>query len=229
METEALRKEIRSRGHFDIEILPKPYRQGLLPDGKSRARAWQECEERIMGWAYPAPYLEREAIDNGEYLEMPVDYEGFLEVVRLYRSGQVRHLRAFFEDWPERRTRRMTPEEGDEPYLWVDGLLGTLTGLYRFAGRLGSHTDSLEVELRIRLQGTEGRRLRISNSIFPFARGSDITKVPAWTHRETLPDGVSEDDLDVRALIAFGELCVALSYTIPRDHPHEWKGRQDKL
>lgn len=167
---EGLLDKIRSRAYWRINFRPLGEITPLNMLGCSEAV--ERGRVSLRGWDYPHISARQDNTSGfgpaGEYYENWVDWQGYIEFWRMYRSTQFLHYRALWEDWdPETEGRRQPPG----PVVAVTRALYQITEIFEFAKRLYQHGLYPEgVIIKLSLEGTRGRQLWVSDPMrMPFS------------------------------------------------------------
>lgn len=155
MSNEGLLSEIKSRGHWRVEMHSTEYQENRLQTRRAMQDLIQKVAVSLRGWPYP--YFRSEGIFfDGNALEGQLDWDYHREYWRLYKSGQWLHYLGLYGAWVSREEifKGLSPlPEQRSGYLHVRGdVLFTLTEILRFAVALGQAgvldpTAFLSVEL----------------------------------------------------------------------------------
>jgi len=133
-------EKIKSRGYWDVTIRPTRFVEEHLTLQHCRELV-DESKVKLRGWYYP--HISRRhppQVGGVDYIESLIDWNGYIEIWRMYQSGQFTHLFGCREDWLNERTGILAvPQYADiEPgsVLGVIMALFSLTEIYEFASRL---------------------------------------------------------------------------------------------
>ncbi len=151
-----------------------------------------EVNVQLRGWDYP--HIPDEGISRSEtYIEGTVSWAHYIELWRLYKSGQYVHLFAMEEDWFKDGGLAMLDFEPGT-VLGLESVLYTMTEVFVFASRLAD-TFPLgpDVVVQVRLKGLANRQL-ISFNRPHFGFRSD--------RRANVNDFASESTLSSQELMA---------------------------
>ena len=185
-------EKIKQRGHWVFRFRGGSY-------NGERLASPIECDElarklivKLRGWSFPH-YPRGGATYGPNYCEGTVDWEGHLELWRVYQSGQFIEYMGLREDWIAEDTwfagnprfARIRPGQA----LFILSTIYTLTEVFEFLRRLTSHGlfgDAVNVS--IELNGIEGRRLELLDD---FSRapllGEYVARVPRFQWEGTYP------------------------------------------
>lgn len=209
-EVEKVIREIKSQGHFRIQIHPLEYRPKRLPIKRSEVLAQvSELAIRSRGWDYPHVSRELDDIDEGEnYLGCRTRFGHHIEYWRIFESAQFVHLTSFWENDPE-VARQMTQQSLGpkvDGMKWVNllYLVGTVTEVFRFASRMALK-DLLgkDASIEITLNGTKDRYLGTGTITRPLST-KYLCKRPSIAFRSNLESSQligQGDELSIQAVV----------------------------
>jgi hypothetical protein len=166
--TDLFTNELRSRGHWDVAILPSPFKEDrylyeTLEPVLARAVV------RMRGW--PLPFIDtREPIEHGpDWIGQSVDASGLghVEAWRFFMSGQFNQIRGVSADWRTEEMATRTPD-GAASVIEVWEILYYITEVFELAARFtmgGPPADRITVSIglsdlanRALVVGQPGRR-----------------------------------------------------------------------
>jgi hypothetical protein len=222
------KNKIVTKGYYRVVMRPLPRVNERYPDATALKEALMRTEVRIQGWSYP-PVMRELLVAVDDYVHAGVSLDGFNEYYRRYQSGQFAHLRGFWEDWGEERKQCWPPQQDKPRFLWLDGVLGNFVGMHRFARNLVEDTKAERLEIDVEMHGTNDRHLEISGSLFGWARGDPTTPNESWRNTWSYEAAELMADADDLGWEAFVHACERLNYDLPRQYPHEWKERRERL
>lgn len=189
-----LTDKIRSKGYWDVAILPEPYkpdryRYDTLDGAIGRASV------QMRGW--PVPYVngDREMERGADWIGAGTDWEeyGHVEAWRFFMSGQFNELRAISADWAADGMSTSVPE-GFPSVIAVWEILYYVTEVFELAARFtigGPPVDAMRIA--IRLHGLDGRALVV---------GQPNRSHFMQPHRATIPELFQERILSRDEMIA---------------------------
>ncbi|MFO7996188.1 MAG: hypothetical protein R6U93_03440 [Dehalococcoidia bacterium] len=140
MSNEQLLAEIKSRGHWRVEMHSTEYQDERLPTRRAMQDTLNSAAVSLRGWPYPY-FRAEEATYNGKWLEGQVSVGwGQKEFWQLHRSGQWINYLSLPGAWIPREIlfQGRSPLPAQRPgYLHVRGhILFQLTEILRFAAGL---------------------------------------------------------------------------------------------
>jgi len=155
-----LPEKIRSKGHWDVAILPEPYRSDRYRydtlDG-----AIGRASVQMRGW--PVPYVNQPGeIERGpDWIGSGTDWEeyGHVEAWRFFMSGQFNEIRSITADWAADGMSTSVPP-GFARVIAVWEILYYLTEVFELAARFtvgGPPVDAMRIV--VRLNGLDERAL----------------------------------------------------------------------
>jgi hypothetical protein len=144
--------KIRSRGHWEVVILPQPFAEHRLDYGQLDDIV-EGAVVRLRGW--PVPYVDhREPIlRGGEWVGQDIDATAVshYEAWRFFMSGQFNHLRSVSADWRAGREATAAPESRNAVIeIWE--ILYYLTEVFELAARLAlspAGDEKMTVDVRL--------------------------------------------------------------------------------
>jgi hypothetical protein len=96
--TEDVLLKIKSRGYWEVILRPTEYNPSLISSLSECTKLVDSSKVILRGWDYPHKSIH--GITSGsDYVESLTDWEPYIELWRMYQSGQFYHLFAFHEDW----------------------------------------------------------------------------------------------------------------------------------
>jgi hypothetical protein len=139
MNNDELIKEIKSHGHWRVEIRSAEYQAKRLTTCKGIQELLSSATVSLRGWPYPF-FEANETAYNGQWLEGSVAWENYREYWRLYESGQWIHYLKLRGAGVAREElfKGMSPLPPQHAgYVHVRGdILFTLTEIFLFAAGL---------------------------------------------------------------------------------------------
>jgi hypothetical protein len=161
---ETVLNKIKSRGHWKVIIRPTQFKKNRLSLQECN-QFIRECKVMLRGWDYPHISSRSPPYVGGEdYMEALTDWDGHIELWRMYQSGQFLHLFGCLEDWLAEeipifgRSRYSDISPGS--VLEVMNTLYRFTEIYEFASRLAQKKLFEEtLFLSVTLYGMENRKL----------------------------------------------------------------------
>lgn len=167
-----LTDKIRSRGYWDVSILPLPY-EGDRYLYETLDGVLGRATVRLRGW--PVPYIDAysEPERGTDWIGQEVDGEAtsHFEAWRFFMSGQFNQLRAVSADWRTGEAATHIPEEFDlASVIEVWEILYYITEVFELAARFAMGGPPYEqTKIVVRLNGLENRGLVVGqNNRAPF-------------------------------------------------------------
>jgi len=129
--------KVKERGHWVVRILPTDYveRIGLLAELEQAVRT---SAVELRGWDFPHYDYNSPPNRTSNYVEQSIDWRGFVELWRAYKSGQFVSISALMRDWSD------ASDKGDweaNMLLSVEDTIFRFVEIYEFASRW-AHTLS---------------------------------------------------------------------------------------
>lgn len=208
IERESVAEKIAARGYWTIHLRPSTY--------DVRLNKLLECREIVRkntinyrGWYYPHFPKELNVVAGSNFYQGTTDWEGHIELWRMYQSGQFIHYWAFREDWTQENSS--IPTEFKLPHMQFLGILETLylvTEVFEYLSRLtqaGLYEEGVNVY--ITLEKTRNRQLYesafVSDGHMHFGGLSETYKTISYNIEISL-DCVKKDVIEKPAEIARG-------------------------
>lgn len=155
-----LLEKIRSRGHWQVIIRPTTFLADRIPDIRHLYPLVQHCSVHLRGWDYPHVDRQTGPVIGKDWVGQEFEWEEYLEVWRLYQSGQFVHLFGMEEDWRERSTWRTDHGEKPGQVLGLGNALFQYTEIFEFAARLAlTEAGGTTMHLEVAVNGLHGRSL----------------------------------------------------------------------
>lgn len=141
----SLTEKIQSRGYWEVVIRPSAFIEQRIGDFGDLERIVQRSAVEVGGWDFPHVDRHQPLVREMHAVGLDYDWDRYIELWRLYQSGQFVHLSAMPLDWLD-RTNLYSRPEGWEPGRDI-GVLRTIlhfTRIFEFAARLGATPASDE-------------------------------------------------------------------------------------
>lgn len=155
-----LLNKIRSRGYWEVIIRPTSFIENRVPDISGLYSLVANRAVLLRGWGYPEVQEETRLLTDSDWVGQELEWEEYLEIWRLYQSGQFVHIFGMEEDWRDQSTvwANAAPKPGE--ILGLGNALFTYTEIFEFAARL-SLTDASDqtMHIAITVNGLRGRSL----------------------------------------------------------------------
>ena len=223
--TELLNK-IRSRGHWKVVIRPMTFVETRISSIAFLQPIIEKTSVQIRGWDFPHidPHARIEFHEN--WIEQASEWLEYLEIWRLYQSGQFVDIFAIPSDWFDQSSHGPLDWETGTRLLIADALF-TLTEIFEFASRLAlTEAGDDAVYIEITLAGLAGRELFVGDpGRRPLFPGRYKTRMSEFKRRLDKPRSellASARDL---ALTEALELFSHFGWDTTRDHLREWQDR----
>jgi hypothetical protein len=157
----AILSKIKSSGYWEVNIHPVKFNPNQIPSLQVCKNLVESSKVRLRGWDYP--HISKFGITGGtDYVESLTDFEPYVELWRMFQSGQFVHLFGFREDrwgpirifWSEKPT--LEPGYG----LEFISTIYTISEIFEFAKRLAQKgIFNEELNLTINMHNTKNRRI----------------------------------------------------------------------
>jgi hypothetical protein len=179
----AVLDEIRARGYWRVVIRPANFEQNHIGSRSDLLPIVARNSVRFRGWDYPHVDHRGPLLTGADWVGQETSSEQFLEVWRMFLSGQFIHLLAMAEDWRDRS--RHLPADGEwvpGRYLHVMDPVYELTEIFEFAARLAlTPAGASQMLVEIALRNLKGRRLVVGDHEHPL-EPPHHTATRDWNH-----------------------------------------------
>ena len=176
-----LLKKIHSRGYWHVIIRPATFEEKRIPNISHLYPIVERCAVQLRGWDYPHVDTRTQPVIEKDWAGEEFDWEQFLEIWRLYQSGQFIHVFGMVEDWLDQSTLPTSHHwEAAEALAFGNALL-QFTEVFEFAARLAvTEAGDQTMHIEITVHGLRGRTLvNDFRSGFPFrAHRADLDTLP---------------------------------------------------
>lgn len=164
----AVLEKIKSRGHWEFVVRPNEYLRDRVSDFAALYEIVRKCSVRIGGWDVPAVDPASQTIRDRDYVSQEVDWSQYVELWRLYQSGQFAHFAGISTDWWDQAHWGKIPDEWQSGQtLSVPEVLFRLTGFVEFSARLSlTAAGAEEMHLEATVTQLQGRALATDQSRF---------------------------------------------------------------
>lgn len=169
-----LLKKIKSRGHWRVIIRPTTFDEKRVANISHLYPIVERCSVQFRGWDYPHLDTRKPPCIDKDWVGQEFEWEEFLEIWRLYQSGQFVHIFGMFEDWLDlSKWRSKWPEvHPSEPgaSLRMANALFCFVEIFEFAARLAlTEVGDQSMHVEITVSGLQGRVLyNDTGGGFPF-------------------------------------------------------------
>jgi len=185
--------KIKSQGYWRIRIRPADYLPNRIADISELHPLVQRSSVDIRGWDFPHSDVAsvKDVSIHRSYVEQETDWQNFIELWRLYQSGQFAYLGALVTDWP---SQFLQSQAGDKIVL-VEDAIAKYVEVLEFAARLcASPAGSNRIWIQIALHGLRGRYLAATSAMSMFLR--------ARTSTYTDDEFIFQDEISREQLVA---------------------------
>ena len=134
--TDDVIKKIQLRGHWRVVIRPTEFDAQRVPDIATLFDIVRQTSVELRGWDFPHVDLQEAPRIGHDYVEQALDWSGFVEVWRLYQSGQFYFLGAMNNDWSEEHWASAGQPTASGPRLPATSTVFQYTEFFEFAARL---------------------------------------------------------------------------------------------
>ncbi len=222
-----LLNKIRSRGHWKVVIRPMTFVETRISSIASLRPIIEQTSVQLRGWDFPHIDPEAQIEIHESWIQQASEWFEFLEIWRLYQSGQFVDIVAIPSDWYDQSSHGPRDWQVGTRLLIGDSLF-TLTEIFEFASRLAlTEAGDDPVYIDITLAGLTGRELFVGDpGRMPLISGRYKTEMSEFKRKLETPRSellASARDL---ALTEALELFSHFGWNTTRDHLREW---QDQL
>lgn len=174
MDAQDIQNKLESVGHIKVVFEPDIYLEDRIPKRRLED-VLNEAAVSLRGWNYPhIPIQDKETSKRpysiGSAVEFYTHWDKFIEIFRLYQSGQFLAKTSLFEDTlGQLRGKDLPPGK----YLDFLGLIYRITEINLFISNLITATDIQGGRLFITISKTRDRELEsiFDNNIMSFMGG----------------------------------------------------------
>ncbi len=162
-----LLEKIRSRGHWSVVIRPATFLAERIPRQADLVPLIRSSVVQLRGWDFPHIDSKAPPHRDLDWIGQESEWGQFLEIWRIYQSGQFADLSGMLEDWLDQDWRDQLSGRQGVPDDWKPGRrLGVFEAVFRFieifefAARLAltaAGDDFMHIEVALR--GLSGRQL----------------------------------------------------------------------
>jgi len=157
-------KKIKSLGYWEIVFRPTVFDKERISPLPLCSKLVQEASINLRGWDYP--HIDKNGHKSkNDHIESFTDWEGYVELWRMYQSGQFVHYLALREDRYEEREFFSDPRLNNirpGSILSIVGLIYQMTELFEFFKRLAGSGFYYEgADVQIGLKNTKNRKIEI--------------------------------------------------------------------
>lgn len=167
-------RKIKSRGYWRIRIRPAEYAPNRIASISDLYPLVQRLSVNIRGWDFPHVVVNsvEDLSIHQSYVAQETDWESFIELWRLYQSGQFAYLGTLFTDWPS----RFFPSQAESKVVLVEEAVTKYVEVLEFAARLSaSPAGSDRMWIQIGVHGLRGRHLATTSAMAMFLRARTAT------------------------------------------------------
>ena len=174
-------QKVQTRGYWEIVIRPAAYKENRVPQIERLLPVMEQAAVEWTGWDFP--HVDRQsAPEIGlNWIQSDVDWEHYVEVWRLYQSGQFLYYGGLNDDWLDQSSleeRRYPPNT----QLSVTNTVFMYAKVFELASRLSTtELGDKSMTVGVRLHGLQGRTLRMDNpnrSGFMHPRAASLAYFP---------------------------------------------------
>jgi hypothetical protein len=176
--------KVRTRGYWRVVIRPSTFGKNHIPNYAGLLPIVEKNAVRLRGWGYPHVDHRDPPLRGADWVGQETEWDYFLEVWRLYQSGQFVHTFAITGDWRD-QSSNWPADRGWAAghYLYYLDTLFEFVEIFEFASRLAlSPAGAAAMHVEIHLRGLQGRRLVSTDIMVPLS-GSYMTQMPEWDFR----------------------------------------------
>jgi hypothetical protein len=201
---------IKSRGYWRVNYQPLTATVRLTTMNECKAIV-QKNTVKLRGWDYPHFSINNDnkgsTAPAGEYFEGWVDWQGFKEFWRMYKSGQFLHYRNLREDWLDENNLYGSWASKIKPLSVLavfTSVIYEATEAFEFLSRLaqnGLYEEGVAVQMS--LHNIQGRRLWLddqSRAPFIYPRETQAKEF-SWTQTYTKDKVVKDSKTCSKILI----------------------------
>ncbi len=156
-----LLEKIKSRGFWRIVIRPGRLEEKRIKQINELYPMIQKTSVELRGWDFPHLDIHTKPHIDIDWVGQESEWQEYLEIWRIYQSGQFIDLSGMPEDWRDQSTL-WPPDENWKlgSMLGIGNALFTFTEVFEFAARLALTEAGDEImHIEVTVSGLKGRRL----------------------------------------------------------------------
>ena len=179
-------KKIHTRGYWEIVIRPSRFDEERVKNVLDLQRIVERSSVHIRGWDYPHIDIKTLPEVHEDWVGQEFEWEEFLEIWRIYQSGQFFHTLAMTEDWEHKSSWTFGRHWAPGEVLALRNAVFTFTEIYEFASRLAmTPAGDFTMFLEIKLCGLANRTLVNDGKGFPLLP-PPVTQAEWFTWKQQL-------------------------------------------
>ncbi|MGO9463925.1 MAG: hypothetical protein ACLQVF_07200 [Isosphaeraceae bacterium] len=175
--------KIRTRGYWRVVIRPAKFDQNRIGSCSDLFPLVEKNSVRFRAWGYPHVDRRGRPLTGGDWVGQETNWELYVEVWRLFLSGQFIHFFAIADDW--RDQSGLWPASDDWApgrYLHIMDSVCQLTEIFEFAARLAlTPAGASLMRVEIAVGKLRGRRLVVGDRGGPIETSHE-TAAADWRH-----------------------------------------------
>lgn len=228
-----LAKRIRERGHWEVLVRPCTYQAARITDLPAVMDLMRGVSVQLRGWDFPHVDEQTRPLIDPDRIGQDTEWKHFLELWRVYRSGQFLFVGGMRHDWgapPE-----LSLFERDIPpgalILGMGDALFRYTEVVEFASRYERAVARGEgVDLAITVAGLKGRRLVVDDRW----RTATSMEYVGTTEKPFVQQMRVDEGLDTAALRKTARECSRALFELFRFQANEamledWQGKMRRV
>jgi hypothetical protein len=175
--------KIRTRGYWRVVIRPTSFDAKHIPDYADLFPIVEKNSVRLRGWDYPHVDSGRPPDRGADWVGQECDWQHFIEVWRLYQSGQFVHYFALAGEWRD-HSESWSADRGWSPgrHIYFANTIYSLMEIFEFAARPSqSPAGSSLMHVEIDLRNLKGRHLIEDLPVVTLHRDYR-TEMPEWKY-----------------------------------------------
>lgn len=170
----ALLDKVRSRGYWRFVIRPQTFREDRISDFALLYDLIQKNSVKLGGWEVPALNPRIEAAHGQDWVGQELDWSQYVELWRLYQSGQFVHYSGILSDWLDQAAWAKVSEDWKAgTALHVPEVLFRLTGFFELAARLAL-SDAGDDAMHVEITASKLQRRALTEDVGTFSGFSRV-------------------------------------------------------
>lgn len=156
-----LLEKIKSRGYWQVVIRPGRFDTKRISNISTLYPILQKTSVNLRGWDFPHIDFHIKPHIDVDWVGQESEWHQFLEIWRLYQSGQFVDFTGIEEDWRDQSELQPVNDDlGAGALLGIGNAIFTFTEIFEFAARLAMTEAGDELmHIKVKVSGLTGRRL----------------------------------------------------------------------
>ena len=174
---------IRSRGYWRVVIRPSRFIEKRIANISSLQDILWKNAVQLRGWDFPHADTRNNVHIDVDWISRDFEWKDYLEVWRLYQSGQFVDYAGLVMDWSDQSERGLNDSYCEsKKRLNVVDVVFRFTEIFEFAARLSlSEAGDENMHIEVTLGGLSERALWVNPAVrksFPMKKKVSINEIP---------------------------------------------------